>query len=477
MDSLELQLRSSQNVAFNRQDVFNTRLTYPLAMDKKLAQGDAFRTANEKLRRQLQEIDDFYSRPEAPHHTGDRACQRCKENKEKNDKLLQAIAGYYLFDEPEAWTSDFPGYRDSLHAALNKPDVDWNLIHKAFESGIRQHLRNDLCAVQPSDRPTSISSKQIMSAMYSDGTPLPKILKFYISELESRAPTEATAKMIRTLQSTRTAEERARLYIEYYCSSDPSDPPILRNFKQKYARMFEALVPHDEVLKAMRKEVDEVQKSKAEKLQSQLSELQMAQNAHLKNKQKKLDRNGRGHGNAQQMVDCMMEGCVNEVNLMTDEIIECFICEWLAGKGGQNGEGRQRAIYCSAEHAEQDFETHDPLAHGCIMGNQCIHYPAAGAPDSSTSGLCNNCLSHGFISYFCSAECHDHNLDFHRDDFMQRDIGIHNDDDALETFAPAEDMEILELAEHEAERAEHTTGQHDDYDPEELEEGERIDDT
>lgn len=347
-------------MAFNRQDVFNTRLTYPLAMDKKLAQGDAFRTANEKLRRQLQEIDDFYSRPEAPHHTGDRACQRCKENKEKNDKLLQAIAGYYLFDEPEAWTSDFPGYRDSLHAALNKPDVDWNLIHKAFESGIRQHLRNDLCAVQPSDRPTSISSKQIMSAMYSDGTPLPKILKFYISELESRAPTEATAKMIRTLQSTRTAEERARLYIEYYCSSDPSDPPILRNFKQKYARMFEALVPHDEVLKAMRKEVDEVQKSKAEKLQSQLSELQMAQNAHLKNKQKKLDRNGRGHGNAQQMVDCMMEGCVNEVNLMTDEIIECFICEWLAGKGGQNGEGRQRAIYCSAEHAEQDFVCQSP---------------------------------------------------------------------------------------------------------------------
>lgn len=338
--------------------MFHTSLTYPLATDKKLAQGDAFRAAGEKLRRQIQEIDDFYSRPEAPRHIQGLGCPRCVENKERNDKLLRAVARYYLSEEPGAWTSDFPGYRDLLQTPTDKPEMAWKSMHEAFETGLRQHLRNDMCTVQPSDPPTLVSLKQTTSVMYNDGTPLSMILAFYISELESRAPTPEAAKLTKALQSTRTAEERAHLYIEYYCSPDPSNPPSLRNFKQKYSRMFESLVPYDEVLKVMRKEADEVQKSKAGKLQSQLSELQMAQNAHLKNKQKKLDRNGREQGSAHQMVECTMEGCANEVNLITDEVIECVICEWLAGKGGQNDESRERAIYCSIEHADQDFVCH-----------------------------------------------------------------------------------------------------------------------
>jgi hypothetical protein len=106
----------------------------------------------------------------------------------------------------------------------------------------------------------------------------------------------------------------------------------------------------------MRKEASEFQKNRVGKFKSQLSELQMAQNAHLKNKQRKLDRNGRERDNLRdQTVGCSLEDCMNEVNLMTDNIIECAICEWLAGKGGQNAERRERAIYCSIDHAESDF--------------------------------------------------------------------------------------------------------------------------
>ncbi len=106
-----------------------------------------------------------------------------------------------------------------------------------------------------------------------------------------------------------------------------------------------------------------------------------------------------------------------------------------------------------------------------------MYYPAIGPPQSSVSdaacGLCNNCLSHRYISYFCSSECYEHNLDLHRDDFMQKDIGIHNHDDALMIFRPTKDMEILELVREEQYHEIH------DHDPDadELEEGERMDDS
>jgi hypothetical protein len=229
-------------------------------------------------------------------------------------------------------------------------------VHTLFQTGLKSHLKNDLCTPHPQDDPTSTSLKKLAMDMYKDDAPLPTILKFYLSELEARAPSPEAAQFLVALQATKTPEERAPLYIQYYCSPDPQDPPVLRNFKQKYARMFEALVPHDEVLSSMKKEADEFHKNKLGTFKSQLSELQMAQNAHLKNKQKKLDRTQGGHGDTRdQMVECTLEGCMAEINLMTGEIIECVICEWLAGKGGQNGDRRERAVYCSVEHAESDF--------------------------------------------------------------------------------------------------------------------------
>jgi hypothetical protein len=57
---------------------------------------------------------------------------------------------------------------------------------------------------------------------------------------------------------------------------------------------------------------------------------------------------------------------------------------------------------------------------------------------------------------------------------MQRDIGIHNDDDTLEVFRPASDLEIIELEAYDREREE---GANEDYVDGELEEGERMDDS
>jgi hypothetical protein len=118
-------------------------------------------------------------------------------------------------------------------------------------------------------------------------------------------------------------------------------------------------------------------------------------------------------------------------------------------------------------------ENHDHHCHACIMGERCINFPAAGPSSPTSSGLCNNCSSHGFISYFCSADCHNHNYELHRDDFTQRDIGIHNDDDALESFSPARELEIVERLHDRGERDQHP---HDEYPDGELEEGERMED-
>jgi hypothetical protein len=114
--------------------------------------------------------------------------------------------------------------------------------------------------------------------------------------------------------------------------------------------MFGELIPHDEVLAAMKKEAADSHASKIDVLQREISELQMAQSAHLKVKAKKEEKHERmilDREPSPKMVQCSLDGCANEVNLLAD-MIECAICEWLHRKGGERG----RYVYCSVEHAE-----------------------------------------------------------------------------------------------------------------------------
>jgi hypothetical protein len=141
--------------------------------------------------------------------------------------------------------------------------------------------------------------------------------------------------------------------MNYYCRPAWADSPQQKAFKAKYARMFGELIPHDEVLAAMEKEAADSHASKIDVLQREISELQMAQSAHLKVKAKKEEKHERmilDREPSPKMVQCSLDGCANEVNLLADTI-ECAICEWLHRKGGERG----RYVYCSVEHADEDF--------------------------------------------------------------------------------------------------------------------------
>lgn len=316
-------------------------------MNKKLAQGDAFRRSKEALSSRLNEIEQGSFIPNN-RHTGSADCIPCKA---KNSKIDYAFAEYYVSLEQH-----FPEFSQLIRKELDNPRRQLSEVHSLFKTGLRGHFKRDLCTPGKHESERLKTLRSLTISMFDDDTPLSVILKFYLSELNARAEDSETAKLLNLLQTTRSAEERAVIYIQLYCPPSLQDSPRQRNFKQKYTRLFEALTPHDEVVALMRKEADDYSKTRISEAQSRLSELKMAQNAHLKNKQRKLDRQRRGEESArEQVVDCVLEGCANEVNLVTSEVIECAICEWLAKKEGQDSERRERAVYCSTEHAEADF--------------------------------------------------------------------------------------------------------------------------
>lgn len=116
------------------------------------------------------------------------------------------------------------------------------------------------------------------------------------------------------------------------------------------------------------------------------------------------------------------------------------------------------------------------------MGDRCLYHQSNDPPELSSSGVCNNCHAHGYISYFCSRECHEHNYELHHDDFTQRDIGIHNDEDALLMYETAAGMDIIEFEDKRQEsstrdgerRDKEQTRRERTWDDGELEEGERT---
>ncbi len=350
---IEFQLRNPHHEVFTDLNTGRPGLSFPLPMDEKLAQGDAFRKSREKLKAELEEIDRYFSSPEAGCHTGPLNCSVCDQ---KKGKLIRAFCDYYLSTEPGTWTLDYPHFREHLQLRLNEPDPSLEAVHSIFTARLRHHLKNEHCTPHVSDLPSTTTMKRILLNMFMEGEPIPSILNFYLSDLEGRVSETEAAQFVAAMQKTKTPEDRARLYVLYYCSNGPNDPPVLRDFKEKYTRIFEALVPHDEVLVAMRKEAQDYQAKNVQhvqQLEERLGALELGKKAHLKKEQRKNARNG---GDVtEQVVNCSLDGCPIEINLMTEEVIECVICEWMAEKGGMDGERRERAVYCSVEHAEDDF--------------------------------------------------------------------------------------------------------------------------
>lgn len=312
-----------------------------LSLDQRLAQGDRFREAKETLDSSLREIERSYSFSEHLIHSGQDDCERCAR---KKAHIARAYYKFYLDENPQSWTLHAaPEYKRELERKFNDPGSSLDDLHATFRSGLREYLKQDLCSG------TGAGQLEV-TEIFSEQRPTGDILNACLSQAQQRAPNPDAAAFIAELQDTKTPEERAQLYIRYYCSSSWADSSSVKNFKSKYARMFEQLVPHDEVVDAMRKEAEGSQSSKLEGLRRQLNELEMAQSAHLKAKAKK-DQKMRDREPTPGVVQCSLVGCANEVDLATDETIECAVCEWLERKGSEKG----RAFYCCMEHAEEDF--------------------------------------------------------------------------------------------------------------------------
>jgi hypothetical protein len=227
-------------------------------------------------------------------------------------------------------------------------------VHILFQSALREHMKQDLCTPQPTDSLETRALKSMTSNMFDNGRPTSEILSDYAATLEQSASNQDEAAFVSALNVSKTKEERAQIYIRYYCSPSWNESPQQKAFKAKYTRMFEQLVPHDEVVAAMMKEAEDAQSSKIEALQRELSELQMAQSAHFKVKAKKEEKDQKimmDRESSPKMVQCSLDCCANEINLLADAILECAICEWLDRKGGERG----RYVYCSIEHADEDF--------------------------------------------------------------------------------------------------------------------------
>jgi hypothetical protein len=385
-------------------------LVYPFSVDDRVESGKEFQKAKVQLEAKLKSIRSYFNSPHAPAHTASPNCDRCNT---KNHRIAGAYHDFYSSNPP--FGVDEFDYRDALDRALREPlGPQLSQMHKVFQEALRQHLKNDLCVSQPHDDKDVKAYKSATAAMFDYGHDTQETVQSY-TEYQLRSIKEPKATVfIKDLQKATSPEQRAQVYINFYCKPDATDTAEQRNFKTKYTRIFEQLNPHDNVVSAMRREAEEAQANKVSKLSQSLGEMQMAFSAHLKNKARKAEKDKRMNDRDMSpcYANCGVEDCPIDINISTDGTIECTICEWLERKGSR----RERVYYCSVEHAEEDFDNHERQEHRCSMGPRCIHYPDIGPGGESRHdggelcGICYDCEDHDIISFFCSNECYRTNL-------------------------------------------------------------------
>jgi hypothetical protein len=383
---------------------------YPFSVDERVESGKEFLKAKLQLEAKLKSIRSYFNSPHAPAHTAPPNCDRCNT---KNHRIAGAYHDFYS-SNPPLGVDEFE-YRDALDRALREP-LGPQLIqmHKVYQEALNQHLKNDLCAFQPSDDDDTKVYKNATRELFDHGHDTQETVKYYTDCQLRSTKDPKVAEFIKNLQKATSSEQRAQVYINFYCKSDATDTAEQRNFKTKYTRIFEQLNPHDNVVNAMRREAEEAQANKVSKLSQSLGEMQMAFSAHLKNKARKAEKDKRMNDRDMppRLANCGMEDCPIDFNVLTDETIECTICEWLERKGSRG----ERLYYCSVEHAEEDFDNHERRDHQCCMEQRCIHYPDIGPGGESRHeggelcGICYDCEDHYIISFFCSNECYRTNL-------------------------------------------------------------------
>ncbi|RKF58807.1 hypothetical protein OnM2_065011 [Erysiphe neolycopersici] len=373
----------------------------------RLAQADAFRNAKQKLQDTLLLNQEKFILLNSEYHSDHPDCRNCDT---KNRKIIDAYEHYFLSSDPNSWYTNILGYETEMQARFRDIKIptkqDLKDLYLIFRAKLREYIMtviNDLKL----DSDTELSN--IISNNMAKDIPLEILVQKAYDALLSLLPNSDAKQLVLSLQNTKTASERAPHYIRYYCSIAEDDTPQQRNFKNKYARMFENGLNHDEVLTAMRKEAQDLNSQRVSALHTELGELQLAQSAHLKKKVRRAEsvQQVRDRKLNQMSIRCSLAQCGVEV-YVTKENIECALCEWLERKGS----GKGRFFYCSKEHAEEDFDRHDRHQHKCIAEDRCFYYPQPGPPDETSGcGICLFCSQNKkSLSYFCSKECYHQNI-------------------------------------------------------------------
>jgi hypothetical protein len=254
---------------------------------------------------------------------------------------------------------------------FNSPgSVPLEAIHARFKAELREHLKMDLCAILPGDSNVVVEYKMKVDQLLSQVSIEDALQQAFRGKidglafapgLDGRGGVDGTRDVAHpagfnvNLQDTRTTDQRAELYIAYYCTPAWNDTPQQRNMKIKYGKLFGEGMSHDTVLAMWSKEAKDVKRRELDRLKQRLGELKMAQSAHLKNKKRKMEKDARMKDQeyvvVPRLVGCSLPKCENQMDVGKEGPIECAVCDWLARKS----EDRRRFYYCSEEHVEEDF--------------------------------------------------------------------------------------------------------------------------
>ncbi|KAI6249036.1 hypothetical protein HI914_03005 [Erysiphe necator] len=407
--------------------------------DCRLAQVDAFRNAKQKLQETLHLIEEKSTPPNIEYHSGELNCFNCDA---KNKKILDAYKEYFLTSDPNAWYAQVLDYEVAMQTRFRDIKIptknDLKDLYIIFRTKLREYI---MTVISDLGLESDIELSKMLSNNLAQDIPLENLVQKAYHALLSHLTNPDAKNFVLNLQKTRTAAERAPIYIQYYCSVAVDDTPQQKNFKAKHTRMFENCLTHDEVLTAMRKEAQDLNSQRVNALHTELGELQLAQSAHIKKKLRKEEniQQVRDRNSSQKSTRCSLVGCEVELDL-TKENIECAVCEWLERKCS----GKGRFFYCTVKHAEEDFDNHDRHEHKCVAGHRCIYYLQAGSPaEISASGICSFCVQNKKkLFYFCSKECYHHNIEWHAN--QNHDLGHQREKtNVFETFKCSPDMQIL----------------------------------
>ncbi|KAF7853268.1 hypothetical protein EAF04_010769 [Stromatinia cepivora] len=423
--------------------------TYPLTLGERLAHSDNYRIDHEAFEKTLESIRKFYESPFASPHTSDH--QDCESCIGKDRQIRKAYQDWYLSDDLDRWYSKLFDYKTELQSMFEQPKVySLDDIHKRVDREFRAHLKRDLCAHKSDDTEDVMDFKGRISMELDEGVDVSKVLNAYLIEYIKTCPDPNQVDFILHLHNTTINKQRIPLYITYYCSPLESDSASVRNFKNKYARMFENKIPHDEVVAAMKKENARTKESEIAQLQHRLNELILAQSAQLKAKAKKAEKDSLKYQHHQQVAKesktlCSYDGCDEDVDLTIPEgAIQCVLCDWIASKVPEDRD-HKRSYYCCPAHALLDHEVHDKADHYCLSAHWkdcCLSELGADGDETYDGmGLCKVCLASGHKAFFCSEECYEKNYNQHAAEW-------HTDENAqnsLEVFTMPDDFIIEDV--------------------------------